>query len=105
MLPSKYEVLAGHDFSCFLVSKSHGKSIKSGAFGARGPDFQDIGRIFEGSDFQWIFDRQKVWPKSVQMATSRRKGLPKTKFAEGSAAEAASRRGFWSLRISAELRM
>ena len=47
MLPSKYEVLAGHDFSCFLVLKRHGKSIKSGTFGARGPDFPDFSRIFE----------------------------------------------------------
>ena len=51
MLPSKYEVLAGHDFPWFLVLKRHGKSIKSGTFGARGLDFPDFGRIFERSDF------------------------------------------------------
>ena len=51
MLPSQYEVSAGPDFSCFWVSKRHGKSIKSGTFGARGPDFPDFTRIFAGSDF------------------------------------------------------
>ena len=51
MLPSKYEVSVGHDFSCFWVIKRHGKSIKSGTFGARGPDFPDFTRIFAWSDF------------------------------------------------------
>ena len=63
MLPSKYEVLAGHDFSCFWVLKRHGKSTKSGTFAARGPDFPDFGRIFERSDFGLNFRLSKSLPK------------------------------------------
>ena len=47
MLPSKYQVSAGPDFPCFLVLQRHGKSLKSGTFGARGPDFLDFSQIQE----------------------------------------------------------
>ena len=72
MLPSKYDVLAGHDIPCFWVLKNHGKSIKSGTFGARGPDFPDFGRIFERSDFIrfWmIFDEFSIGKKSTKNPT------------------------------------
>ena len=48
ILPPKYEVLAGLDFSCFFFghAKVMNKSITSGYFGSLGWDFLDFCRFF-----------------------------------------------------------
>ena len=97
MLPSKYEVLAGRDFSCFVDLRRHGKSIKSGTFGGQGPDFPDFFRNFEGSDFGRFlmkFQSAKSRPKIRHLGSEGgyRENIPQ--LLEGSAGRAGSVRGF-----------
>ena len=52
------------------------KRAQNRGLGDQGSDFWGFGRVFEESDFWWVFDRRKVGLKSTKIATwSGQKGV------------------------------
>ena len=73
------------------------KRAQNRGLGDQGSDFWGFGRVFEESDFLWVFDRRKVGLKSTRLVAWGGHGANARRFEEGSAAEAVASRGFWSL--------
>ena len=78
-------------------------STKS-TFGRSGSDFWGFGCVFEGSDFRWIFDRQKVSEKSDIWRPKVGKRWPACYFEGGSADRAGSVWGQESAEVRVKIR-
>ena len=78
------------------------QSIQHLIFWDLGSDFWKFGRLFEASDFRWIFDRRKVGRKSRKWRAEAAKKSDARFFGEGSAASAGPVEpfGIWSLMLS-----
>ena len=73
------------------------KRAQNRGLGDQGSDFWGFGRVFEESDFWWVFERRKVGLKSTKLAAWGGHGANARRFGAGSAGRAVATGGFWSL--------